>query len=209
MIGREGGYTTIELLIVMAILGVVLGGIVALFTAGINADAAQNQRFQSQQDVQLAMTKLRKDVHSACTISAPATYNTPVSSVTFYYASDSCGSGTHSITWCTAGSGSRYALYRIVATTCTSPTAKFADFLTGGAVFDYLPPNAHLVTSTSLGLGTSTSYIVTQDGSAILPRLHVDLSVLRGSTRGHTYRLFDDIALRNGARACGAGVASC
>ena len=73
MIGRDEGYTTIELLIVMSILGIVLGGIVTLFTAGINADASQNLRFQSQQEAQLALTKLRKDVHSACTIAAPGT----------------------------------------------------------------------------------------------------------------------------------------
>jgi len=209
VIGRDEGYTTIELLIVMSILGIVLGGIVTLFTAGINADASQNLRFQSQQEAQLALTKLRKDAHSACTIAAPGTYNTPVSSVTFYYSADTCASGTHSVTWCTTGSGSRYALYRIVATSCTGATQSFAEHLTSANIFVYLPPNSHLVSSSSLGQGTGAGAIVTADGSSTLPRIHVDLTSTLNATKSDAYRLVDDIALRNGPRACATGVASC
>jgi hypothetical protein len=112
------------------------------------------------------------------------------------------------VTWCTVGSGTRYALYRLVATTCTGATDKFADFLTGGNIFAYLPPNSHLATSTSLGQGTGA--IVTQDGSAVLPRLHVDLtSNLNPAKSNDGYPLADDIVLRNAPRACGTGVASC
>jgi type II secretory pathway pseudopilin PulG len=209
VIAREGGYTTIELVIVMAILGTVVGAIVTLFTAGINADARQNQRYQSQQDVRLALDRMRKDIHSGCSFSSPGTYNSPLTSATIYYVSDNCAAGSHTISWCTVPSGSYYALYRIVSSSCTGATQKYADYLTSGSIFVYLPPNAHLVTSTSLGQGTSSSYIVTQDGSSVLPRLHVDLTSFRGGGKGHPYRLVGDIAFRNGARACNAGVASC
>jgi len=209
VIAREEGYTTIELLIVMAILGVVIGAVVTLFTAGINADATQNQRYQSQQDVRLALDKLKRDVHGACAISNPNTYNRTESSATVYYNSDNCAAGSHTISWCALPSGSSYALYRIVSSSCTGATAKFADALTTDQIFVYLPPNSHLVTSTSLGQGANSSYIVTQDASSALPRLHVDLTSIRGGGKGHAYRLFDDIAFRNGPRACGAGVASC
>src|SRR3954466_7314157 len=105
----------------MAILGVILGAIVTLFAAGINADADQNRRYQAQQDAKVALDKMRREGHSACTVSAPATYNTWMSSVTFYYPSDTCGSGTHSITWCTKATGSTWALYRAGATSGPPP----------------------------------------------------------------------------------------
>jgi prepilin-type N-terminal cleavage/methylation domain-containing protein len=204
----DRGYTLVELIIVLAILTTVLGAIVALFTAGINADADQSRRFQAQQEVRLSLDKMRRELHAGCTVSDPATYNTWESSVTVYFPTDNCASGSHTVTWCTNGSGSRYALYRIVSPTCTGATEKLADYLTGGNIFAYLPPNSHLVTSTSLGAGTAS--IVTQDGSATLPRVHVDLTSNLSPAKVHDgYPLADDIVLRNAPRACLAGVASC
>jgi prepilin-type N-terminal cleavage/methylation domain-containing protein len=205
----EAGYSLIELVIVMVILTVVIGAIVSLFTAGINADADQNRRFQSQQDARLALDTLRRQLHSGCTVSNPSSYNTPESAVTVYFGSDSCVSGAHTVTWCTTGSGSNYTLNRVVGTSCTGSMRAYADHLTSGNIFIYLPPNSHLVTSSSLGLGTTSSYIVTVDGSATLPRIHVDLTSKHGSRANDAFRLVDDIALRNARRACDAGVVSC
>lgn len=211
MTGRlsdDGGYSLIELLVVMVILSLVVGGIASLFVSGMNSEADQNRRFQAQQDGRLALDKLRREIHAGCTISTPNTYNTAVSSVTIYFSTDNCVSGTHSVTWCTSGGSGRFGLYRIVATSCTGATAKYADYLTSGTIFTYLPPNSHLVTSSSLGAGTGAGAIVTQDGSSTLPRLHVDINLqLRGGLVDG-YRLVDDIAFRNGVRAC-SGVASC
>lgn len=210
MIRQEGGYSLIELLTVMVILGVILGAVVTLFTAGINADADQNRRFQAQQDAKVAMDKLRREGHGACTISAPATYNTWMSSVTFYYPSDSCGSGGHSITWCTKAVGTTYTLYRAIATSCpASPTQSFASNLTSANIFAYLPPGSHLVSSASVGQGTTATYILTQDGSNVLPRLHVDMTLNVSATKSRdAFHLMDDIAFRNGPRAC-SGTATC
>jgi len=200
----EGGYTMVELLVVMAILGVVVGGITTLFASGINADARQTARFQSQQDLRIAMDKMRREIHAACTVSTPGTYNTALTSVTLYFPSDSCNSGSHSVTWCTSANAGAYSLYRIASTSCTGATQRFADYLTAGGIFTYLPPNSHLGT-----LNGGTSAITTQDNSSVLPRLHVDMTVSRGTRNQHPYRIWDDIAFRNGPRACGSGVASC
>lgn len=200
----EGGYSMIEMLIVIIILGVVIGAVVTLFSSGINADADSNRRFQAQQGARLALDMLRRDIHGACTVSNPTTYNAGESSITMYYPSDSCTAGSHSITWCTSGSSGRYKLLRIVATTCTGATAKYADYLTSGSLFTYLPPNSHVTT-----LGSGAAGIVTQDGSSSLARLHVDLTVTLNARKHDAYRLFDDIALRNGPRTCATGVASC
>jgi prepilin-type N-terminal cleavage/methylation domain-containing protein len=210
-LGGEGGYSLIEMITVMAILGVVLGGVVALFTAGIKADSDQNQRFQAQQDTRLALDKLRRDVHPACSISNSASYNTWTSSVTLYYPSGNppqCASGATSVTWCTAASGTKFVLQRTVATSCTGTLVTIADSLTSGNIFAYIPPNSHLVTSTSVGLGTGAGYIATQDAAYSNARLHADVTINRaGATR--TYRLVDDIAFRNGPRTCGAAGATC
>jgi prepilin-type N-terminal cleavage/methylation domain-containing protein len=207
-LGGEGGYSLVEMITVMAILGVILGGVVTLFTAGIKADSDQNQRFQAQQDTRLALDKLRRDIHPSCTISSPATYNTWTNSVTLYSSADSCAAGSSSVTWCTAASGSKFVLQRTVATSCTGSLVTIADSLTSANIFAYIPPNSHLATSTSVGLGTGSSFIATQDAAYSAPRLHVDLTISRtGAT--HTYRLVDDIAFRNGPRTCGTGVATC
>jgi prepilin-type N-terminal cleavage/methylation domain-containing protein len=204
-IAGEGGYSLIEMITVLAILTVVLGGVVTLFTSGIRASSDQNQRVQAQVDGRLALDRLRRDVHNACTISTPATYNTWTSSVTLYMSLDGCVSGTNSVTWCTAASGSTFVLSRTVASSCTGALRTMATALTAANLFAYLPPNSHAIT---IGAGTDTASIATQDASYALPRLHVDLTVNRaGST--HAYRLADDIAFRNGPRWCGAGVATC
>lgn len=209
MIGRareEGGYSLIEMLVVMTILGVVVGGLVTMFSAGINAAADQNRRFQAQQDGRLALDKMRREIHAGCTIATPSTYNTAVSSITVYFSTDNCVSGTHTVTYCTTGSGSRYTLYRIVATSCTGATQKLADYLTSGTIFDYLPPNSHV---TTLGGGTGAGAITTQDGSSTLGRLHIDMTLNQNTRRRDRYHLVDDIAFRNGLRSCSSGVASC
>jgi hypothetical protein len=133
-----------------------------------------------------------------------------MSSVTVYFpVSGTCASGTNSVTWCTSGSGTNYSLLRIVSTSCTGATQSFADHLASANIFIYLPPNSHLVSSSSLGQGTGAGYIVTADGSSTVPRIHVDLTSNLSSRSNDAYRLVDDIGLRNGPRACGTGVASC
>lgn len=200
----EGGYSLVELITVMAILGLVIGAITSLFTAGINADADQNRRFQAQQEARLALNKMRRELHAACTISAPASDNTWLSSVTAYFPADSCAAGPSSITWCTVASGSQWALDRVVGTSCTGSLVKWADNLTSANVFVYLPPNSHV---TSLGGGSAG--IVTVDGSSSLPRLHVDLTTTLDPAKVDAYHVADDIAFRNGPRACQTGVTTC
>ena len=214
MIGKlaaeEGGYTMMEMLVVLVILGVVVGGIVTVFSSGINAEADATRRYQAQSDGRIALDKMRREIHSGCTISTPSNYNTPTNSVTVYVGSDLCVSGANTVTYCTSGSGTNYVLYRIVATSCTGATQRVAAYLTSGNIFTYLPPNSHLVTSASLGQGTSATYISTQDGSSTLPRLHVDATINRRPAKPQdAFRVVDDIAFRNGPRACAAGVASC
>lgn len=193
----EGGYTLAELVVVMAILGVVVGGIVLVFARGINADADQTRRFHAQQDARLALDKLRREIHAACAVSNPSTYNTAESSVTLYFpdfSTGTCASSTKDVTWCTTGSGSRYALYRVGASTCTGATAKYADYLTSGTIFSYFPPNSYVDTGGTLH---------TAAGNSTLPRLHVSMTVNRKpSNSTDQFKVSDDIVFRNGPRSC-------
>jgi hypothetical protein len=49
---------------------------------------------------------------------------------------------------------------------------------------------------------------MTADGSYSLPRLHVDFTLNLNTHKHDGYRLYDDIAFRNGPRAC-TGAATC
>lgn len=169
----ESGYSLVELLTVMVIMGVVFAGITDVFVAGSKAQAEQDRRFQAQLSTRLALDKLRTDVHCASDANPYAT-----SSVTLQRPS-ACG-GT--VTWCTVavtGYTSRYALYRQLGSSCSSAGTKIADYLTTGNAF---PAFAHT------------------SGCGCLASLQVDLAVsLKGSSIGK-YELTDTIYLRNSTR---------
>ena len=50
---NEGGYTLVEMLVVMAILGVVISGLTTIFVSGSHAELDLNRRFQAQQQARL------------------------------------------------------------------------------------------------------------------------------------------------------------
>lgn len=195
-LARESGYTLIEMLTVMAIMGVVMGGITTLFVTGINAESDQNNRFQAQLNARLSLDKIRREVHTAGCITLSGTKST-VNGVDYYptmtektidtsTSPATCTTATY--TWCTASvnsSTTRFALYRQSGSTCTSTGGtKYADYLTSGTVFAYNT--------------TSGSYT---GPSGMLPKLTVDLAVNRKPTNtAETYELKDDIVLRNGFR---------
>jgi prepilin-type N-terminal cleavage/methylation domain-containing protein len=176
----ERGYSLIEMLTVLSILGVVMSGLTTLFVQGSNAEVDMNNRFQAQGGSRLALDKLRREVHCA---SSAATSGTAVGSLYPTVAltlPSGCPTGSGTITWCTSqvGTGTRYALYRYTTgSTCTAGV-KWADYLTSGAVFAY-----------------------TAASTSSLASLHIDLPVNpRPAKSFETYRLCDDIYFRNSTR---------
>ena len=174
-LGREqGGYSLIELLTVIVILGIVLGALTSAFVQGSNAEVDLNRRFQAQLDAGTALSRLRRDVHCASSIT-PAGAS---SSITLTLPS-SCAGGGGQLSWCAVGSGTRYGLYRMAGSTCNSTGKQYADYLTGASVFAYTAPQA----------GTS------------LAKLRVDLVINARPTKSvDSYDLVDDIVLRNSTR---------
>jgi len=119
---KEEGYSLVELLVVMVILGTVLASLTTVFVSGSSAEVALNRRFQAQQQARLALDKIRADIHCASAAQAQ-TIGTYTGSIKLAEPSCYAYASTPTVSWCPVQvSTSRYALYRSTATTniCTS-----------------------------------------------------------------------------------------
>ena len=116
----RGGYSLIEMLVVMAILSVVVGGIVTLFASGMNSEADQNRAFRPSR------TGGSRSTSSAATSIRPARSRRRRPTTPRLVGHDllleltTAHRESTAVTWCTAASGSEVRpLQRIVATSCT------------------------------------------------------------------------------------------
>lgn len=194
--GEERGYSLIELLVVLVILGVVIGGLTTVFVSGSKAELDMNMRFQAQQNARLALGRLRSDIHLAgcATVTSGTTlalYATP---------STSACTGTPTATWCTAadqdalalGIANRFALFYGPGTTCdasafyasryTASTRLVAGYLTQGSIFTLNVPTTGSKQRTSVALD-------------------IRVSTHRTNANLDLYRLQDTIVLRNSPQA--------
>lgn len=165
----ESGYTLIELLTVVIILGIVMAGLTTAFTSGANAELRAHKEFQAQLNARLALDRLRRELHCASAISGST--GTPVASITVTLP-DVCPGSDTSVTYATQLIAANH--WELTRTGAGAPVT-VADYLTASAIFTYYAPAA----------GT-------------LGRLHVDIPVnVNPSDVGTEWRLVDDIVLRN------------
>ncbi|HZQ81374.1 MAG TPA: prepilin-type N-terminal cleavage/methylation domain-containing protein [Gaiellaceae bacterium] len=195
----QAGFTLIEMIVTMAILSVILGGLTTMFVQGDHAETDLNKRFLAEQQVRMAISTIRTDGHSAC--SATLTGN---SSVLFYYwdssnnqcysadsgwTASNCTSSSYvgaCIVWCTRASGSVYQLYRLPnASACgTTGGKQEANYLTTGNIFTY------------------TAGVSSGNDAHDLSLLYLDVPVsLRTSKKFDKYEVNDVIVLRNSSRS--------
>jgi prepilin-type N-terminal cleavage/methylation domain-containing protein len=176
LVRDERGFTLVEILGSMVIMGVVLGGITATLASATGLEADLGTRFQSQQAARQALTKFRTEVHCASGVTPSSG---TAASVTLTLPTG-CTTGSGSVTWCAVANGNRSDLWRIPGTTCTTAAAGASRW----------------------GQGLTTSTPFTPDGSvhapAVLPSVAVTFSFNTGK---HTYVLADTIYLRNGTRS--------
>jgi prepilin-type N-terminal cleavage/methylation domain-containing protein len=167
----EAGYSLMEMITVMVILGTVLAGLTTMFHAGMTAEVKANRELDAQQNARAALDRMRRELHCASAISA--TNGVAVSSVTVTLPTVCTGTDT-TVTYATvAVSANRWKLTRTGATVST-----VADYLTSSTVFTYYVPAA----------GT-------------LGRLRVDFPVnITPADASTLWRLQDDIVLRNTSR---------
>lgn len=167
----QGGYTMMELLIVMVILGTVLGSLSALFVQATNAEFDMNRRFQAQQAARVAIDKMRREIHCASAIT-PTGVSSSIS-VTLPSQCPTSGGSQTTVTYDInqVVAGQRYTLRR--------NTVILADFSTLQNAFNYAAP----VSGASLGKLTVTLPINTTPGnSAKQWKVAADM-VLRNTTR--------------------------
>jgi prepilin-type N-terminal cleavage/methylation domain-containing protein len=183
----QAGFTMVEMLTVLLILGVVMGGLTTVFTSATNAEADMNNRFRAQQTARLALDKLRREVHCASSATPSGTNTSAVVLTLPTYCKTY--SGNTSVTWCTRSvATNRYALYRVDGTVCTGGI-KWADYLT--------PTSTATVCS-----GALCVFNFTAQSTSSLAKLHVDFPVNpKPSRSAATYELIDDLVLRNSSRA--------
>jgi prepilin-type N-terminal cleavage/methylation domain-containing protein len=191
LLQEQRGYTLVELITVMAILSIVMGGLTTVFARATNAEADMQNRYRAQQSVRLALDKLRREVHCASTATPVSTATSAITLSVPGYCKTIGGSTSTptSITWCTRNvSTNRYALYRVVGSTCTGGV-KWADNL--------MPTSTATVCDGSLCV-----FNFLPQSTTTLARLHVDMPANPKPTRSvDTYELIDDIALRNSTRS--------
>jgi prepilin-type N-terminal cleavage/methylation domain-containing protein len=186
----ERGYTLVEMLTVMVIMGLVMTGLTTVFISASNSETDMNRRFQAQLTARLGLDKMRREVRCADTVTTATPSVSSASAITLDLPSY-CKTGTGAVTWCTRSvATNRYGLYRAVGSSCT-----------GGVLWaDYLVPGGSAPTC-----GTPTALCVfayTAGSTTSLALLHVDLPVnLRPAKTVDLYDLADDIVLRNSSRS--------
>jgi prepilin-type N-terminal cleavage/methylation domain-containing protein len=173
----ERGYSLIELLTAMTILGSVMASLTVVLVSATNADARMNQEFQAQTQARTALERFRREGHAACKADPVGV----AAAVTLTYVSAGVcpASGGIQVTWCTVANGSsRYGLYRSQGPSCSASTGvKVADYLIVENAFNY-QTTANRRAKVGLNLQVNT-----------------DPARVRG-----TYALDDDIVLRNSLR---------
>ena len=179
----EHGYSLIEMLVVLIIMGVVMTSLTTVFVQASNSETDMNNRFQAQLTAKLALDKMRREVHCASVVTPAGTSSSVTITLPSY-----CKTGSGAITWCTRSNGTnRYALYRVVGSTCT-----------GGVMWaDFLVPTS---TATVSG-GALQIFNYTAQSTSSLAKLRVDFPVnVKPSKTVELYELIDDIVLRNSSR---------
>jgi prepilin-type N-terminal cleavage/methylation domain-containing protein len=167
----QAGYTMIELLVVMAILGTIMGALMTLFVQATNAEFDMNRRFQAQLTARLAIDRMRREIHCASAIT-PTGVSSSIT-VTLPGQCPSAGGSQTDVIYDMnqVVAGERYQLRR--------NSVVLADFSTLQSAFDYTGP----VPATSLGKLTVTLPINTKPADAGKQWQLVADMVLRNTTR--------------------------
>jgi prepilin-type N-terminal cleavage/methylation domain-containing protein len=168
----QAGYTMLELLMVLAILGTITGAITTLFIQATNAEFEMNRRFQAQQSARVAIDKMRREVHCASAIT-PAGISTSSIIVTLPSQCPSSGGSQVNVTYdmLQVVAGQRYQLRR--------NSVVLADFSTLQNAFFYAAP----IAGQSLGKLTVTLPINTKPSQPNKQWKLVADMVLRNTTR--------------------------
>ena len=173
----ERGYSVVELIISMAILGSVMTSVSVLLVSATNSEVDMNRRFQAQTEARLGLDLMRREVHCAMSVSPSGASSTVT--LTIPSTCPTAGGNT-SITWCTVANGAnRWGLWRYPGSTCSGSGKRWADYVTISSVFNYTAQNPNKLATLNVRL---------------------PINVKPAETR-FLYTLEDDIVLRNSTRS--------
>jgi prepilin-type N-terminal cleavage/methylation domain-containing protein len=184
---KEDGYTLVELIVVMAILGIVLSGLAAIFVSGSSAEAQLNSRFRAQQEARAALDRIRGDIHCAAKAQALAINTYPALRLDV----TSCSAGTTYDYWCAVSASTtpvRYQLWR--SSSAAAPTTSTCTPTDTSRV---------LVASSLVSSAAFTTNATPLNG---LQTVAVDFKVSGNPTSNtkELYELSDSIVARNAPR---------
>ena len=169
----ECGFTLVELLTVLVMLVIVVTTLSSVLVTASKAEEEMSRRFGSQINARIALDQLRREIHCAVSVTPTGT-STAIAIVL----GSRCPTGSGTASWCTSGSGTRYALYRKAGSTCDTAGRRVVDYLTSGTVFSFTPQSTSSLAYLSVTLSVNT----------------------KPATGLPDYRLQDDVVLRNSTR---------
>ena len=176
LLRSERGYSLMELITSMAILGTVMASLSALLVSATNSEIDMNRRFQAQTQARLGLDRLRREVHCAMSVTPAG----PASTITLTIPS-TCptAEGQTALTWCTVANGAnRWDLWRYHGSSCSGTGRRYAEHLTQSSVFSYTPQSTEKLATLNVVLPVN----VTPAETHLLYTLDDDI-VLRNSTR--------------------------
>ena len=121
LLREQRGYSLMELLVAMSILGAVMTSVSVLLVSATNSEVDMNRRFQAQTEARLGLDLMRREVHCAMSVSpvgasASVTLTIPATCPT--------SGGNTAITWCTVANGTnRWGLWRYPAPRAAAPAS--------------------------------------------------------------------------------------
>ena len=128
------GVTLSEMLAVLVILTIILGGLTTLFVSASNAQVDQTNRVEAQQEARLALDGLRREIHCATAVTAPRH-----SSITIKLGLlPEAGTTTRIVHVVHRSPLSAVALWRYNGTACSGSGVRKAESLFSNAVFSWI-----------------------------------------------------------------------
>jgi prepilin-type N-terminal cleavage/methylation domain-containing protein len=109
----DSGFSLVELIVTMVVMGIVLGGLANVFVSGERASADATARMTSQQGVRVAFDRLEYDARCASSAALLSS-----SAGVYLTLPSQCDHASGTVTWC-VNSGS---LQRSTGTTCADTT---------------------------------------------------------------------------------------
>jgi prepilin-type N-terminal cleavage/methylation domain-containing protein len=181
----EEGFTLPEMLVVLAIIGIVLAGITQLLTSALSFERNQSNHTQAQQGARLGLDKLRREIRCANSLTTPSGY--PASTITITLGSycPTSGGAAATVTWCTkdkngasppVAGAQPYTLWRYTGSACSGTGTKWASNLvdkidvpsiSAGRIFGAASVPVASLTSATTG-GTLAAGTYSYDVTAVL-----------------------------------------